>query len=134
LARERTVAALPAGHALTSRKRVPLRRLADQPLVLFPRSQAPGLHDRLLSALSSTGASPWVAQYAPETQTIIGLVAAGIGVSLVQASVQRLALPGVVYRPVAGAPVVELAAIVRPGKRDPLVAAFLSLEGPARDS
>jgi DNA-binding transcriptional LysR family regulator len=129
LARERTIAALPAGHALASYKRVPLRRLADEPQILFPRSQAPGLHDRLLSAMSRTGASPWVAQYASETQTIIALVAAGVGVALVQASVQRLALPGVVYRPVAAAPVVELAAIVRLGEQDPLVEAFLGPRG-----
>lgn len=126
LVRERTVAALPVEHPLAQLKRVPLRRLAEEPLVLFPRSQAPGLHDHLLTALSGSGASPTVVQHAPETQTIIGLVAAGIGVSLVQASVQRLALPGVSYRPVVGAPIVELAALVRSDESNPLVDAFLS--------
>ena len=36
--------------------------------------------------------------------------------SLVQASVQRLGLPGVTYRPVVGGPIVELAALLRPGE------------------
>jgi DNA-binding transcriptional LysR family regulator len=115
LRRERAVAALPAAHPLAALKRVPLRRLAAEPLVMFPREQAPGLHDRLLASLSGPGGPPSVAQYAPETQTIIGLVAAEIGVSLVQASVQRLALPGVTYRPVRGAPTIELAAILPAG-------------------
>ena len=115
LLRERAVAALPAAHPLAALKRVPLSRLAAEPLVLFPRSQAPGLHDRLLSSLTGPAGPPVVAQYAPETQTIVGLVAAEIGVSLVQASVQRLALPGVTYRPVVGAPTIELAALLRPG-------------------
>jgi DNA-binding transcriptional LysR family regulator len=115
LLRERAVAALPAAHPLAALKRVPLHRLAAEPLVLFPRSQAPGLHDRLLSSLTGSDGPPVVAQYAPETQTIVGLVAAEIGVSLVQASVQRLALPGVTYRPVVGAPTIELAALLQPG-------------------
>jgi DNA-binding transcriptional LysR family regulator len=114
--RERAVAALPAAHPLARMRRVPLRRLAAEPLVLFPREQAPGLHDRLLASLSGPDGPPTVAQYAPETQTIIALVAAEIGVSLVQASVQRLGLPGVTYRPVVAGPVVELAALLRPGE------------------
>ena len=45
--RERTVAALPEGHPLAALRRIPLRRLAAEPLVLFPRDQAPGFHDLL---------------------------------------------------------------------------------------
>ena len=70
--------------------------------------------------------TPRVAQYAPEMLTIIGLVAAGIGVSLVPASVQRLALDGVAYRPVGGAPAAELAAITRADDGSPLVRAFIA--------
>ncbi len=71
-------------------RRVPLRRLAAEPLVLFPRSQAPGFHDLLISSLAATGINPSVFQYAPEMTTIVGLVAAGMGFSLVPASVARL--------------------------------------------
>jgi DNA-binding transcriptional LysR family regulator len=126
LLREPTVAALPTGSALTRLQRVPLARLAAEPLVLFPREQAPGLHDRLLSSLSAAGTTPSVIQHATEIQTIVGLVAAGIGASLVQASVERLALPGVAYRRVANAPTVELAAIVRPLHGNPIIDAFVT--------
>jgi DNA-binding transcriptional LysR family regulator len=57
--------------------------------------------------------------------TIIGLVATGIGVSLVPASVTRLALDGVAYRPVARAPSAELIAVVRAGDDSPLAQAFI---------
>jgi DNA-binding transcriptional LysR family regulator len=127
LRRERAVAALPAAHALAALKQVPLRRLGAEPLVMFPREQAPGLHDRLLASLSGPDGPPSVAQYAPETQTIIGLVAAEIGVSLVQASVQRLALPGVTYRPVRGAPTIELAALLPAGETLPQAREFVDL-------
>jgi DNA-binding transcriptional LysR family regulator len=123
--RERSVAALPAEHPLARLRRVPLRRLAAEPLVLFPRSQAPGFHDVLVASLSTSGRMPQVVQYAPEMTTIIGLVAAGIGVSLVPESVARLGLEGVVYRPVAGAPGSELVAVTRAGEPAPLVEAFI---------
>ena len=130
--RERTVAALPAGHPLARLSRVPLRRLAAEPLVLFPRDQAPGFHDLVIDSLAGAGAVPRVIQYAPEMLTIIGLVAAGVGVSLVPASVRRLALDGVTYRPVAGAPLSELIAITRMGDDSALVRAFVSEMTPAR--
>jgi DNA-binding transcriptional LysR family regulator len=124
--RERTVAAIPAGHPLARLRRVPLARLATEPLVLFPRAQAPGFHDLLTGRLAATGTSPRVVQYAPEMLTIIGLVAAGIGVSPVPASVSRLALDGVTYRPLTGAPDTELVAVTRAGEESALVRAFLA--------
>jgi DNA-binding transcriptional LysR family regulator len=124
--RERTVAALPAAHELAALSRVPLRRLAAAPLVLFPRDQAPGFHDLLIDALAGADSVPRVIQYAPEMLTIIGLVAAGTGVSLVPESVNRLALDGVIYRPVSGAPRSELVAITRADDDSTLVRAFVS--------
>jgi DNA-binding transcriptional LysR family regulator len=124
--RERTVAAIPSEHPLAKRSRISLRSLAAEPLVLFPREQAPGFHDLLTGRLAATGRSPHVVQYAPEMTTIIGLVAAGIGLSPVPASVARLGLEGVTYRPLTGAPDTELLAVTRAGDESPLVAAFLA--------
>jgi DNA-binding transcriptional LysR family regulator len=124
--RERTVAAIPAGHALAALTRIPLRRLAAEPLVLFPRDQAPGYHDLLIGRMAATGTSPQIVQYAPEMLTIIGLVAAGIGVSPVPASVAHLALDGVTYRPLTGAPATELVALTRAEGQSPLVRAFVA--------
>lgn len=123
--RELTVAALPTGHPLAALRRIPLGRLAAEPLVLFPRAQAPGFHDLLISSLAATGTHPQVIQYAPEMLTIIGLVAAGLGVSLAPASVSRLVLDGVTYRPVARAPRSDLLAISRLDDNSPLVRAFI---------
>jgi DNA-binding transcriptional LysR family regulator len=124
--RERTIVALGVGHRLTELRRIPLRRLAAEPLVMFPRAQAPGFHDLLIGRLAATGESPTVVQYAPELLTIIGLVAAGIGVSPVPASVEHLALDGVTYRPLTGAPATELVAVTRARDESPLVRAFVT--------
>ncbi len=123
--REHTVAAVPDDHPLAAMRRVPLRRLAAEPLILFPREQAPGYHDLLISTLAATGVHPRVVQYAPEMLTIIGLVAAGLGVTLAPASVARLALAGVTYRPLAGAPTSQLLAITRADSDSPLIRAFI---------
>jgi DNA-binding transcriptional LysR family regulator len=123
--RERTIAAIPADHELAALRRIPLRRLAAEPLVLFPRTQAPGYHDQLIGRMAATGTTPQVVQYAPEMMTIIGLVAAGIGVSPVPASMQHLAIDGVTYRPLSGAPDAELVALTRAGEASPLAEAFV---------
>jgi len=124
--RERTIAAVPAGHPLARLRRIPLARLASEPLVLFPRSQAPGFHDLLIGELAATGNTPRVAQYAPEMTTIAGLVATGIGVSPVPASVAHLGLAGVAYRPLTGAPDTELIAVTRAHEDAPLTRAFIA--------
>jgi DNA-binding transcriptional LysR family regulator len=122
--REPTVAALPAGHPLTRLKRIPIGRLSTEPFVLFPRAQAPGLHDAITSALATAGAPPRIVQEVAEMQTIVGLVASGMGVSLVPGSVQALARSGVSYRPVTGAPSSDLAMVTRDSDASPMVGAF----------
>ena len=124
--RERTIAAIPTGHELAALRRIPLARLAAQPLVMFPRGQAPGFHDLLIGRMAATGTTPHVVQYAPEMLTIIGLVAAGIGVSPVPESVAHVGLDGVAYRPLSGAPDTELVAVTRADEVSPLAAAFVA--------
>jgi hypothetical protein len=45
--REPILAVLPEGHPLGSLERIPMARLRPEPLILFPREQAPGLHDAI---------------------------------------------------------------------------------------
>jgi DNA-binding transcriptional LysR family regulator len=125
--REPVMAALPEDHPLAAGPRVSLERLATEPFILFPRSQAPAFFDQLVASVAATGVVPRVIQEAPEMQTIVGLVAAGLGVSLVPASVSALALGGVVYRPIVHAPQAELAVISRRDQLDPAVEAFVEV-------
>jgi DNA-binding transcriptional LysR family regulator len=69
---------LPEGHALATRKRIPLTALAGEPFVLMPRSLGPGLYDQIVSWCQRAGFSPKVVQEAIQMQTVTGLVAAGI--------------------------------------------------------
>lgn len=98
---EPMIAALPAGHPLASdlSTPLPLADLASEAFILYRRPAGPGLYDAILAACRGAGFSPAIAQEAPRLTATLSLVAAGLGVSLVPASMQRLGGEGVAYRP-----------------------------------
>jgi DNA-binding transcriptional LysR family regulator len=123
---EPVIVVLPAGHALAARRRLPLAALAREPFVLFPRDRRPNWWDFVLGLCRDAGFQPDVAQEAPDVATAMALVAAGIGVSLVPASVKDLRPSGVADRELAGpAPRALLVALRRPGEPQPVVLRFL---------
>lgn len=100
---EPLLAVLDADHPLAARETVALAELAASPLILYP--QQPGaFFSRFVEALyRDAGLAPDVIQRADEIQTAIALVAAGLGVTYVGASVARLGRPDVVYKHLSGA-------------------------------
>ncbi|EHK63510.1 transcriptional regulator [Achromobacter arsenitoxydans SY8] len=97
---EAMLAAFPADHpAVKGRapKRIALSELADESLILYRRHSGPGLYDAIIAACSAEGFSPRVEQEAPRMLSTLSLVAAGLGVSLVPASLRRVNIEGVVY-------------------------------------
>jgi DNA-binding transcriptional LysR family regulator len=101
IAREPLFAALPAGHVLARRSAVDLRRLSNECLVTFPPEHAAGLADLMCALWDKAGGRPPAQVVADEWVTIVNLVAAGIGVAVVPASVCTLRPAGIVYRPLA---------------------------------
>ena len=100
LLEEPMVAALPTGHALSqTRGGIELRALAEEIFVFYRRPTGPGLHDAIVAACLRAGFSPTVGQEAPRMSSTLGLVAAGLGVSIVPASMQRMNVEGVAFVP-----------------------------------
>jgi DNA-binding transcriptional LysR family regulator len=99
------VAAVPADHPLARRRLIRVEVLRDQPFVLFPRERAPGLYRQLLALCRGAGFEPHVVQDAEAWQTIISLVEAGIGVSLIPASFEGRRTGALAYIKLAGRPV-----------------------------
>ncbi len=93
---EPLVAALPDFHPLAARKRIPLSALASDPFVMWARKLNPMFHDTVIAACADSGFRPQIAQEAGELGTILGLVAGGLGVSLVPESTQRARAEGIV--------------------------------------
>jgi DNA-binding transcriptional LysR family regulator len=105
---ERVVAALPADHPLASRPQVKLQDLADEPFVTFPATQGSTVRGAMMRLTHEAGFTPHILQEAPDSYTILGLVAAGVGVTLTVSSVQHIDTPGLVYRDLEG-PAIHLA-------------------------
>ncbi len=101
--------ALPADHPLARGPAVDLAECADEPFVLFPRELEPQTHDLYVQACVRAGFAPRVEHRATGLQTILGLVASGLGVAFVAASVAaHLTRSGVAFRPLTGpAPVLR---------------------------
>ena len=99
---EDMVVALPEGHRLTKLRRLPLKALANESFVLFPRPVGSGLYDEILSACRRAGFGPHIGHEVRQVTSIANLVAADLGVSLVPASMQQVLSTGVVYRPIEG--------------------------------
>ena len=101
LLEEEMVAALPAGHRLAAGAKSTARRLAaleGETFILYRRPLGPGLYDAIIAACQRAGYSPRIGQEAPRMLATLSLVAAGLGVTLVPASMQRLGIDGVAYR------------------------------------
>ncbi|MPW23038.1 LysR family transcriptional regulator [Paraburkholderia sp. CNPSo 3157] len=88
---------LPTTHPLAKRRKIPLIALAKDPFVLLPRDASPTLHDVIVGACRDAGFEPVMGQQAPQLSSVVNLVAAEFGVSLVPASVCQIQVEGVVY-------------------------------------
>jgi DNA-binding transcriptional LysR family regulator len=130
ITREPLVLALPEAHPLTSEDQVELRAIAEEPFVLPARYQRmPGLYGRVTEACRQAGFTPNAVQKDVWLmQTIVGLVAGGIGVALVPSSLQNIPRRGVVYKLVHGlSPTIELGMIWRRDDHGMVLKSFLEV-------
>ena len=126
--REEVLAALPAGHPLAGRQAISLSDLGGEAFVMLARREAPGLFGALDAAMVELGVAPREVQEVTELRTVLGLVSAGVGVSVVPASVAGSERSGVVFVPLKGRPpTVQLALAWRSADDSPTLRAFLAL-------
>jgi DNA-binding transcriptional LysR family regulator len=78
-----------------------LELLAKENFVLFPKDIAPGLHAQVFAVCKEAGFTPHVTQESQELYTTVSRVEAGLGVTIIPASVQKMGWMGVEYKPIA---------------------------------
>ncbi|WP_431015587.1 LysR substrate-binding domain-containing protein [Bradyrhizobium pachyrhizi] len=83
------VAALPRAHPLAERDDIALAELSDDAFVLYPARPEPSVTGLIVAACQAAGFTPRLAQEVLHLQTAIGLIAAGVGVSLVPEAAAR---------------------------------------------
>ncbi len=128
LTRTPLMAVLPRKHALSNRKSVHIRELAQEPFIANTRSSEPVVRDAFISMCHSAGFSPKIAQEAGHVQTVLGLVAAGLGACLLPDFIKQIKRPGVQYVPLSGSPPqVQLAVVWRGDNSSALVKSFVQV-------
>ena len=78
--------------------RLGLRSVAAEPFIIIARARSASFYDHALSVCAATGFAPRIVQEANELFTVLSLVGAGLGVSLVPRSAASMHLPGIRFR------------------------------------
>jgi DNA-binding transcriptional LysR family regulator len=122
------VVALPEIHPMARTSPLKLEDLSQEAYVLWPRHLSPGSYDHLLSIFRRAGFGPPISMEGglPSTRTVLGMVAAGLTIALVDPALQQMAASGVVFRPLAGrGAFTEKGIIYRRADVSPILASFL---------
>jgi DNA-binding transcriptional LysR family regulator len=125
--REPLLLALPAGHPLANRNSLRLAEVADDAFVSQPRELAATLYDRLVKLATRAGFQPSITQHAQQINGLLALVAAGLGLALVPASMRAVRLAGVCYVPLEDSDAYLLLAVAcRTDDHSPALQQFLA--------
>ena len=100
--REPLMVAMPRNHHVKGETSITLRMLAKESFIMVPRQRGPGYFDYIIALCQQEGFSPRIVLEASQFHTIIGLVAAEIGIAIVPASMQSSRFKGVVFRTIEG--------------------------------
>ena len=132
--REPLCLAVPTGHRLCLQKIVSPRMLVDEPLICAPASTAPGLRTAIADYFARVNREPNIRLETQLQQTIVSLVAAGVGIALVPRSLEKLGMSDVQFRTIAAAPPVEQVLFWRKDNLNPVLPHFLAIAdvGPGR--
>jgi DNA-binding transcriptional LysR family regulator len=136
LLEEPMVVALPSTHILARERRTGLsvKLLANETFILYG-PPGTGMYDATIAACHAAGFNPRVGnigastQQAPRITSMLSLVAAGLGISFVPSSLQRMNMDGVVYRSLKGhaQPKAVLNLVSRRGDPSAVVKQFVGL-------
>lgn len=132
-------AMVPASHRLAGAATIRLSDLAQDPFIVFPRGAGSGFRQTIIDACSTDGFVPRIGHEVNQVATLLMMVAAGYGVSLVPAALvdpfpgllravglQRTSVVSIALRPRR---LIHLCAAWRPEKDAPALQAFLEIAG-----
>ncbi|RFP10768.1 MULTISPECIES: LysR family transcriptional regulator [unclassified Duganella] len=88
--------AVPEGHPLARAKKIKPADLADQKWIGVVHRDHPLRHDQFIAACAKAGFTPTITMDVAEPQAALGMVAAGLGLAVIQESLRYQAPRGVV--------------------------------------
>ncbi|TYQ11429.1 UNVERIFIED_ORG: DNA-binding transcriptional LysR family regulator [Gordonia westfalica J30] len=119
---EQLVLAVSVDHRLAIEPVVSVADLRSESFVMYD-SRDSAVNDAVVKACRAAGFVPWRAHQASGTSVLLALVAAGLGVAVLPASVRALPLDGLVVRDLADADTVEVALAWKSGVENPVIGA-----------
>jgi DNA-binding transcriptional LysR family regulator len=127
LLREPLMAMMRSDHPLAAEVG-PLRLslLAEEKLIFFSAAVGTTLHAQFLGLCRAAGFAPQITQTARENSTLIGLVAAGLGIAVMPASLAQIQVAEVTHRPLADAGATTSIWLATPRQPTALARAFLA--------
>ncbi len=108
---EPMLAVVPSVHPLAARDAIELNELAGEPFILYPRKLGTGVYDAVMQACAAAGFQPHAGLEVPQMTSVVTFVAAGMGVSVLPATMSQLQAEGVRYLSLKGAPPIANLAI-----------------------
>ncbi|WP_420997448.1 LysR substrate-binding domain-containing protein [Cupriavidus sp. 30B13] len=96
---------VPADHPLAGQSSVALGALRGEPFVLFSRKVSPDYYNRIFEMCAAQGFYPQIRHEVRHWLSVVSLVSQGTGVAVVPAALQRSAMAGAVFLPLAEATV-----------------------------
>ncbi|MCR6482248.1 LysR family transcriptional regulator [Amycolatopsis sp. OK19-0408] len=123
---EEVCAVFPTGHPLATRASLTLADLAGEPWVLTPRTSWEPWHRSYDADFAAAGFTPHVVQRAATVQGLLGLVAAGVGITRLTRSSHSLRRTGVAFVPLEH-DVARTELVWLPGNDNPAVPALVDL-------
>jgi len=119
--------ALPEVHPEASQDAVRLAALKEETFITPEHAAGVSFHRHTILACQVAGFHPRMGPQGRDFVTIASMVAVGLGVALVPQSLERIRLPGVVYRPMEGTVIkAEMAVAHRRGEPSPVVRRFIA--------
>ena len=103
---EPLMAVLPSTHPLAHKPSLRLLDLHAESFIMFPRSDGSALHERVIASCKAAGFSPNIVPGATMIVTVIGMVAAGMGIAILPAVCAKIRHQHVVFRKIS--PAIEI--------------------------
>ena len=97
------VVAMPKDHPRAASTSLSLEDLRSEAFIMYPRRAGTGIYWQVMDLCTTAGFRPRVVREVLESSTIIGLVAAGVGIAIVPADMNSIQFSGVVYRRITDA-------------------------------
>ncbi|MGO4379440.1 LysR family transcriptional regulator [Pseudoduganella sp. RAF53_2] len=131
--RENICVAVNEHHPLAKQESIELKDIADEPMLTLALDKS-SFPRYLIQCCVKAGFQPTIFQEANEPQTLLAMVGAGLGVTLMPETTSRIGWPGVVFLPLRNPPSANLYITYTTLDDAPVVRAFLNiLRPPARD-